>query len=171
METYLNYYVVKNVDEALKAISLLSQSQRGKANFFLMDQLSAHAPNRVPCPEGMVHALDIVDVEEAYLPLCRHLLGNVWLTESEKSEELMAIDADGVILSEGGKYVKSKFTLAGGSVGLFEGKRIGRKKNLEILDKEISQLTKEGKQLSTNFEQTRKALSTLKNATQKRQID
>src|SRR6185436_9882817 len=35
-------------------------------------------------------------------------------------------------------YVKGKFSLSGGSVGLFEGKKIGRAKNLEKLIKEIS---------------------------------
>ena len=36
-----------------------------------------------------------------------------------------------------GKYVKGKYTLTGGSVGLFEGKKIGRAKNLEKLQDEI----------------------------------
>ena len=42
------------------------------------------------------------------------------------------------MLERSGKYVKGKYTLSGGSVGLFEGKRIGRAKNLEKLREEIS---------------------------------
>ncbi len=34
LEQYLNYYVVPNADEAVKAIALLGQSQKGRANFF-----------------------------------------------------------------------------------------------------------------------------------------
>ena len=33
LEPYLNYYVVPNADEAVKAIALLGQSQKGRANF------------------------------------------------------------------------------------------------------------------------------------------
>jgi len=42
-----------------------------------------------------------------------------------------------VVLEKHGKFVKGKFSLTGGSVGLFEGKKIGRAKNLEKLWKEI----------------------------------
>ena len=40
-------------------------------------------------------------------------------------------------LEKTGKYVKGKYSLTGGSVGLFEGKKIGRAKNLEKLIEEI----------------------------------
>ncbi len=36
------------------------------------------------------------------------------------------------------RYVKGKYSLTGGSVGLFEGKKIGRAKNLEKLQEEIA---------------------------------
>jgi chromosome segregation protein len=42
-----------------------------------------------------------------------------------------------VILEKHGKYVKGQYSLTGGSVGLFEGKKIGRAKNLEKLLEEI----------------------------------
>jgi chromosome segregation protein len=42
-----------------------------------------------------------------------------------------------IILERHGKYVKGKYTLSGGSVGLFEGKKIGRAKNLEKLAEQI----------------------------------
>jgi len=45
-----------------------------------------------------------------------------------------------VLIGKSGKFNKSKYTIAGGSVGLFEGKRIGRAKNLENLSKEIKQV-------------------------------
>jgi chromosome segregation protein len=42
-----------------------------------------------------------------------------------------------VVLEKHGKYVKGKYFLAGGSVGLFEGKKIGRVKNMEKLKAQI----------------------------------
>ena len=36
-----------------------------------------------------------------------------------------------------GKYVKGKYSLTGGSVGLFEGKKIGRAKNLEKILQDV----------------------------------
>jgi chromosome segregation protein len=48
------------------------------------------------------------------------------------------LDSDGgVVLEKHGKFVKGKFSLTGGSVGLFEGKKIGRAKNLEKLFSQI----------------------------------
>ena len=41
-------------------------------------------------------------------------------------------------LEKHGKYVKGKYSLTGGSVGLFEGKKIGRAKNLEKLQRRDS---------------------------------
>jgi len=41
-------------------------------------------------------------------------------------------------LEKSGKYVKGKYSITGGSVGLFEGKKIGRAKNLEKLQEEIA---------------------------------
>ena len=42
-----------------------------------------------------------------------------------------------LFLEKHGKYVKGKYSLTGGSVGLFEGKKIGRAKNLEKLAEKI----------------------------------
>ncbi|MDB5196109.1 MAG: chromosome segregation protein, partial [Flaviaesturariibacter sp.] len=52
-------------------------------------------------------------------------------------ESAMEASNGAVILERHGKYVKGKYTLTGGSVGLFEGKKIGRAKNLEKLQEEI----------------------------------
>ena len=37
LEPYLNYYVVQDLEEAYNAIQLLSKTQKGKANFFLLN--------------------------------------------------------------------------------------------------------------------------------------
>ncbi|HEY6975511.1 MAG TPA: chromosome segregation protein SMC, partial [Chitinophagaceae bacterium] len=66
--------------------------------------------------------------------LAAHLLGNVFIAENEQ----VISDSNGtIIIEKNGKYVKGKYTLTGGSVGLFEGKKIGRVKNLEKLRDEI----------------------------------
>ena len=137
LEPYLSYYVVNDLQEGLQAVRLLDENRKGKANFFLLDQVNAHAVaadpgHRLP---GGISALSVVDVEDRYRKLAEHLLGNVWIAESE---EALQSSNGFVVIEKSGKYVKGKFSLTGGSVGMIEGKKIGRVKNLEKLQEEIT---------------------------------
>jgi chromosome segregation protein len=46
-----------------------------------------------------------------------------------------------IFITQNGKITRRRFSISGGSVGSFEGKRIGRAKNLENLKTEIAQLS------------------------------
>ena len=133
LEPYLNYYVVNDLKEGLQAIHLLDTHQKGKANFFLLDKFAdfrveSHQPNNT------IKAMDVIEVDEQYRKLAEYLLGNVYIGENE---EALNNSNGAVVLEKSGKYVKGKYTLTGGSIGLFEGKKIGRAKNLEKLHEEI----------------------------------
>ena len=128
LEPYLNYYVVNNLQEGLQAIQLLDDNKKGKANFFLLDQLKGISA--VSAPANTIAALSVLEVDSKYAALVSQLLGNVFIAENEQA---LQAEFDGVLLEKTGKYVKGKYTLTGGSVGIFEGKKIGRAKNLEKL--------------------------------------
>ncbi|GGH07360.1 chromosome segregation protein SMC [Mucilaginibacter phyllosphaerae] len=156
LEPLMNHYVVNNYGEAIAAINLLSNSAKGRAHFFILDNYKEEAPPK-PSPkgwaleeivspiggdlEGALPALSVVEVEERYKPLCNHLLKNVYLVNDSSEQNVNTLQLpDGVVLiGKSGKFNKSRHTMAGGSVGLFEGKRIGRAKNLDNLLKEIKQ--------------------------------
>ncbi|MBC7934471.1 MAG: chromosome segregation protein SMC [Rhizobacter sp.] len=133
LEPYLNYYVVNNLQEGLQAVHLLDDNKKGKANFFLLDKFAAAGSHHQP--EGTFPALDVVEIDGQYSNLAAHLLGNVFIAENE---EAMHNSNGAVVLEKTGKYVKGKYSLTGGSVGLFEGKKIGRAKNLEKLIEDIA---------------------------------
>ena len=135
LEPYLSYYVVNNLQEGLQAVHLLDENKKGKANFFLLDKINS-GQNAVSSHtlEGAIPALSVVEVEEKYRSLAEHLLGNVFIADSEDALQ----NSNGfVVIEKHGKYVKGKYSLTGGSVGLIEGKKIGRAKNLEKLQDEI----------------------------------
>jgi chromosome segregation protein len=133
LEQYLNYYVVGNMRDALNAVHLLHANQKGKANFFMLDQFNGQAVlNNVP--SGTIAALSVVEVEAKYQSLINYLLGQVVIAEDENN---LPADFEGVVLEKNGKFFKGKYSLSGGSVGLFEGKKLGRAKNLERLHEEI----------------------------------
>ena len=132
LEPYLNYYVVNNLEEGLQAVHLLDDNKKGKANFFLQDKFTGFESHQQP--EGTIAALGVVEVDEKYANLAKHLLGNVFIAENE---DALRNSNGAVVLEKTGKYVKGKYSLTGGSVGLFEGKKIGRAKNLEKLIEEI----------------------------------
>ncbi len=135
LEPYLNYYVVNNLAEGLQAVHLLDHNKKGKANFFLLDKINDSvimAPDYRP--DGTIHALDVIEVDEPYRKLAEQLLGSVFIADDETALE----NSNGfIVLEKHGKYVKGSFTLTGGSVGLFEGRRIGRAKNVEKLAAQI----------------------------------
>ncbi len=133
LEPYLNYYVVNNLQEGLQAVHLLDDNKKGKANFFLLDKFGKQEAAHQPA--GTLPALEVIEIDSQYAHLAQHLLGNVFIAENEDALK----DSNGaVILEKSGKYVKGKYAISGGSVGMFEGKKIGRAKNLEKLVEEIS---------------------------------
>ncbi len=134
LEPYLNYYVVNNLQEGLQAVRLLDSAKKGKANFFLLDKVGGNASSAHQ-PDGTTAAMDVIEVDEQYRPLAEQLLRNVFIAGDES---VLESSNGAVILEKHGKYVKGKYTLTGGSVGLFEGKKIGRAKNLEKLREEIA---------------------------------
>ena len=137
LEPYLSYYVVNDLQEGLQAVHLLDENKKGKANFFLLDKIATNETNITNHHqlENAIPALSVVDVEEKYRKLAEHLLSNVFIADNEDALQ----NSNGfVVIEKNGKYVKGKYSLTGGSVGLIEGKKIGRVKNLEKLQEEIA---------------------------------
>ena len=164
LEQYLNYYVVPHVDEAAKAIALLGQSQKGRANFFLLDAFRDYNAPLALLPGGL-RAVELVEVEPQYRPLVEFLLENVVISE-DAAPPAQVSNSDLTILSKSGTYIRRKFSVSGGSVGLFEGKKIGRKKNLEILEADIKKFETTENQLNNQLATLRAHLQSLKNADQ-----
>lgn len=175
LEPLMNHYVVDTYGEAIKGINLLSSSAQGRAQFFVLDSytqadLSNSELHGVKLPDsgvsGAIPALNVVEVDKHYQPLCTHLLRNVYLIDDQNEASINTNTlAEGVVLiGKSGKFNKSKYTMAGGSVGLFEGKRIGRAKNLENLLKVIKLVDLEVNDFKTRFESLQNKLSALKAA-------
>ena len=135
LEPYLNYYIVNNLQEGLQAVHLLDENKKGKANFFLLDKFAEQPGTESHQPDGTIRAMEVIEVDDQYRQLAEQLLGNVYIAENE---DALANSNGAVVLEKHGKYVKGKYSLTGGSVGLFEGKKIGRAKNLEKLREEVT---------------------------------
>jgi len=166
LEPLMNHYVVNNYDEAITAIKLLSSSAKGRAQFFVLDSYKtlSKTPAVAFKADGVVAALDVVDVDIYYQSLCNYLLKDVYLID-DRSEQVLnnAALPDGVVLiGKSGKFNKTKHTMAGGSVGLFEGKRIGRAKNLENLSKEIKQFDTRVNYFKDQLQEQQSKLAALK---------
>ncbi len=137
--------MVDTYDDAVKAINLLSNSARGRAQFFILNNYTTQdlfevAPAGGDLEGARIPALIVVEVDKKYQPLVNHLLKNVYLVNDEAELNNSNLTDGLVLIAQSGKFNKTKYTMAGGSVGLFEGKRIGRAKNLENLAKEIKKL-------------------------------
>lgn len=143
LEPFLNYYVVPTLEDAYTAIRLLTNAQKGKANFFVLDAFT-HTDYATKGLLQAQPAVELIQVDEPHRQLFHYLLHNVLITDNENLSDfdMSALSKDEgtkgvVILNKSGSLTRRRFSLSGGSVGLFEGKKIGRKKNLEILELEI----------------------------------
>ena len=175
LEPIMNHYVVESKEDAVQAIRLLSEASRGRANFFVLDAINELANDQptYPSDDRLISAMEIISVEEKYRPLCSLLLQHVFLLKSETEINLeSSLPQDQrIILQREGKYSKTRLGLSGGSVGLFEGKRIGRAKNLENLAKEIKTLNQRIEGLQKTEKELNGKLISFKGSSQKEFID
>jgi chromosome segregation protein len=115
----------------------------------LLNKLSQTWENIQRQPEGTIPAIQVIEVDGPYQGLAAYLLGNVFIAETEEA----LVNSNGaIVLEKNGKYVKGEYSLTGGSVGIFEGKKIGRAKNLEKLFEEILAQEETVKQLKAEIQ-------------------
>ncbi|MBL7797327.1 MAG: chromosome segregation protein SMC [Saprospiraceae bacterium] len=165
LEPYLNYYVAPNAAAAVEAIQLLGRSQKGRANFFILDAFSGYEEPLMLMPAGQ-QAIDLVEVDPQYRLLVAYLLENVLIVDDSATPLPSGADSGMTLISKSGTFVRRRFSLSGGSVGLFEGKKIGRKKNLEILDVDIRKLEAAETDYNNRLGTLRAHLLSLRNADQ-----
>lgn len=174
LEPVMNHYVVNERIEAVKAIKLLGDASRGRAGFFVLEAIDKQAikPESYD-EEKLIPALSVIDTEARYLPLIQLLLNNVFIlkTADENDLETNLPDALITILHKTGKFSKFRLGMSGGSVGLFEGKRIGRAKNLDNLSKDIKQLTLSLEKVQQDINLETLLLSDLKATTKKAHLE
>lgn len=169
LDSYMNYYVVDTESQAIAAIQLLSDSARGKANFFVLEHFERFKPSQNKLFANATAATEIIEFDVKYSRLINFILDNTYIVQGEHRD--FPQDSDAVFISESGKYTKRKFSLSGGSVGLFEGKRIGRAKNLEKLDREIKDLNKKVSSTRNNLDNKLSELMKLKEISYKKTLE
>jgi len=168
LEPFLNYYIVEHEAEAYEAINILSDASKGKANFFILDSFEKFTPSNLHMYPNAFPATQIIEFDPKYGKLMAYILDKVYVYEGDVKN----IPADeNTFITKSGKVTKRRFSLSGGSVGLFEGKKIGRAKNLEKLEKEIKELTKKVEDIRHSLVDRQRELERLRNNTLKQQIE
>jgi len=172
LEPVLNHFLVSDKNMAAEAIKMLITSQKGKANFFVLDEISSISEHPSIKNPFLTHAVDYVNVENKYLNLINKLLENVYFTDEDIVDfEWEGLKDDTIILSKNGTHLRTQYQLSGGSVGLFEGKKIGRKKTLEDLLKYIQKSKSDLEKIDAQITKLNNEINALKSNVKKGEID
>ncbi|MGK7388837.1 MAG: chromosome segregation protein SMC [Candidatus Cyclobacteriaceae bacterium M2_1C_046] len=159
LEQFLNYYIVESEADAYEAINILSDAAKGKAHFFILDKFEKFTSADSKLYDNAFPATEIIEYDTKYRKLMSYILDGVYIYEGD----YLKIPQDGsTFITKNGKITHRKFSISGGSVGLFEGKKIGRAKNLEKLEKEIKVLTKKKDEVQQTLQEKQKELENLK---------
>ena len=179
LEPLMNHYVVESYNEAINAINLLSNSAQGRAQFFILNNLESTQSRDIEIDidfgvslSEAIPALKVIEVDKKYQNICKHLLSNVFLIDDDTEQSINNTRLpDGLVLiGKSGKFNKTRFTMTGGSVGLFEGKRIGRAKNLDNLIKEVKEAEDQVQTLKNKYEVLQNNLTSLKSSLRAEEI-
>ena len=156
---YINAVVTRNRSVAMKSIDLLRDAQGGKIDILIGEE-SEDLSKQVKFKDlNAQPVLQVLDYDKKYSALIHSLFKNSFFVDKIPVDYEVPV---GVILIEKtGERVVSRGRFRGGSIGLFEGKKIGRTKNLELLDKRMDKLKskletlqKEQSELEKNKSQT-----------------
>ena len=168
LEPFMNYYVVQNESEAYRAVNLLSEASKGRAHFFILEAFDDFIPAPIRFFDNSIPATEIVEYDSKYNKLISYILDNTYLFTGPFQE--LPKNTDAIFVTANGKLTRRRFSLSGGSVGLFEGKRIGRAKNLEKLELEINEIKQKLGNIRQHLISEQHDLTQLKNNTKKEQI-
>jgi chromosome segregation protein len=133
---------------AQDAIRWLKNFDKGRVTFLPLDTIVARPVNEASKPKGkgiIGRLADLVDFEDRLLPIMEFLLGRIWLVDElsnavararETGFQYRMVTLDGQMVNAGG-------SLTGGSARTSGGGFISRRRQLEELDRDIRQMSKD----------------------------
>jgi chromosome segregation protein len=169
LEPYLNYYIVEHEAEAYEAINILSDASKGKAHFFILDAFEKFESASTRIYSNAFAATQIIEFDPKYKKLMSYILDRVYIYEGDVKN--IPQSDENTFITKSGKVTRRRFSISGGSVGLFEGKRIGRAKNLEKLEKEIRELTTKLDEIRTSLVEKQGDFEKLRNNRLRQEIE
>src|SRR5688572_30958706 len=169
LEPFLNYYIVEHEAEAYDAINILSDAAKGKAHFFILDAFEKFESTPGRIYSNAFPATQIIEFDPKYRKLMSYILDRVYIYEGDV-KNIPSTD-ENTFITKSGKVTRRKFSISGGSVGLFEGKKIGRAKNLEKLEKEIKELSSKLDEIRSSLLEKQSDLEKLKNNKLRHEVD
>lgn len=170
LEPFLNYFVVNDMTEAYESINLLSDASMGRANFFILAKFENYQRKPKQSIPNAISALDAVEIDDKYRNLAAFLLDNVYLVGEAQFSESESAAENAILLSVNGKYIRTGYSLSGGALGLFEGMRLGRIKNLDKLKDEIRELESQVKNYESRAAELQQRLDELKKSSNQQAI-
>ena len=168
LEPYMNFFVVDTVEDALEAIHLLNNQNKGRANFIILSEIEDLEAEATVSTTKLKAACEVVSTAEKYHCLVKYILNEVYIAP-DSSLNFSSHDNRTIILKDG-SVIKKPLSISGGSVGLFDGNRIGRKQNLENLAQELKTLQEEAELLKVKLNTRQQVLLNFKNSTQQEAI-
>lgn len=171
LDQFLNYFIVDSPEEAYAIINLLIQSQHGKVGVFVNQYYNTSTASSSEIKKYGIPALQVITYEDKYQHLMEFLFKNVVIVDSKQMATLFhqsTPSTELIFIDEHGSFLNNKGAVYGGSVGMFEGKRIGRKKYLADLEKDYEVKRKlvtskdlEQKKLSNELEAIQQKLQSI----------
>ncbi|MBC5773475.1 chromosome segregation protein SMC [Pontibacter sp. KCTC 32443] len=166
LEPYMNFFVVDDLQDALDAVELLKSQNKGRANFIILSEIEELEPTATFTEGDLKAAYEVVKADKKYSDLMKYMLNNVYI-----SDDVDLYDTDyKTILLKDGSAIKKPLSLSGGSVGVLDGNRLGRKQNLETLAKEVEELVKQADLMQSRVNAQQQILLNYKSESQKERI-
>jgi len=138
LEPFLNHFVVATEAQAMEAVNLLSDAAKGRAHFLVLEKFKKFSPRPLKQFEDARPAVSLLEFDEAYRFLVHYLLDGVYVVTGK--QESLPPDPEATFVTQNGKIIRRKYSVSGGSVGLFEGKKMGRARNIEKLSGKIRKM-------------------------------
>lgn len=130
LEPYLTYYIVQTLGDAVAAVNLLHDSAKGKANFFVLDKINAIKAPSIEIKQGLISALEVLEIDKAYQKLIQHLLANVYIGDIDRSRNWKTGKRWSHRIEQKWKIHIAAALSIRRSCRSFKGEQIGRAKNL-----------------------------------------
>jgi chromosome segregation protein len=165
LEPYMNFFVVEELQDAVEAIALLKKQNKGRANFIILSEIEELEPTATFSDGALKAAFEVTRADKKYSSLLKYMLRNVYISD-ETEEDFSTEDYRTIILKDG-SAIKKPLSLSGGSVGLFDGSRLGRKQNLEQLAEELEQLQQETELMQSRINAQQQILLNYRSESQK----